>query len=189
MKGNKKLLVIAVLLLLISVSFTTYAIYRESTTANGTVKAANWVVKVDKGLTATTPIANAEITFTGADLTCGATRYGKNNTIAPGDECTVTFTVDATGSEVDVVVEAVLDTANATVPEGITVTPSFGTTDEPDADGSIEYNSTSMTKTVTLTITWPGALSDSAAKDSADLALKGSNLILPIDITVRQNIA
>ena len=48
MKGNKKLLIIAVLLLLITVSYTTYAIYRESTTATGTIQAAAWSVKVKK---------------------------------------------------------------------------------------------------------------------------------------------
>ena len=36
MKKNKKLLVIAVLLLLVTIGFS-YAIYRSSTTANGTV--------------------------------------------------------------------------------------------------------------------------------------------------------
>ena len=45
MKGNKKILVIAVLLLLISVSFTTYAIYKTSVAGNAKVTAATWDVK------------------------------------------------------------------------------------------------------------------------------------------------
>ncbi len=181
MKGDKKLLVIAALLLLISASFTTYAIYRETATAEGTIKAANWVVKLDKGVSATTPISSASITFTGADLTCGGTRYGKNNTIAPGDACTIQFTVDATGSEVDVVVEAELDTDNAVIPTGMTVTPSMS-----GGDGNIAYATSGMTKTITLTVTWPGAVTDQTSKDTTDLAKKGANLTIPVNITVRQ---
>lgn len=178
MKGNKKLLVIAALLLLISASFTTYAIYRDSITATGTIKAANWVVRVNG-----TDISEATVTFTGADLTCGATRYGKNNTIAPGDNCTITFTVDATGSEVDVVVDAALDTtdANYIAPEGTQVTASY-------ADGAtIPYSTTDMSKVVTLTVSWPGSVGDSSSKDTTDKEFAGGDLVLPVKVIVRQD--
>lgn len=181
MKGDKKLLIIAVLLLLISASFTTYAIYRENTTAEGTIRAANWVVKLDKGVTATNLISETNVTFTAADLTCGSTRYGKNNTIAPGDTCSVTFTVDATGSEVDVVVEAELDDTNAVIPTGMTATATMS-----GGNGNISYATTGMTKTITLNVTWPGSVADSSSKDSTDLAKKGANLTIPVKITVRQ---
>ena len=46
MKGNKKILVIAILLLLIAVSYGTYAIYKSETTASGTVKLSGWSVVV-----------------------------------------------------------------------------------------------------------------------------------------------
>ena len=180
MKGNKKLLVIAALLLLISASFTTYAIYRDSVDATGAIKAANWVVKLDKGVTATTPIESADITFTEADLTCTGTRYGKNNTIAPGDSCTVQFTVDATGSEVDVVVEATVDTSN--LPSGVTATPTYS-----GNSGTIQYAQSGMTKTVTLTITWAGSVGDSSTKDGTDKGLAGQELTIPVTVTVRQD--
>ena len=184
MKGDKKLLVIAVLLLLISVSFTTYAIYRETATGNGTIRTANWVVNLDKGVTASTPIATANITFTGQDLNCGSesARHGKNNTIAPGDACTVNFTVDALGSEVDVVVDATVNTTN--LPANITVTPSYG-----GSDNKIPYSTTAMNKTITLSVNWAGALGDTAAKDTADLGLKNTNITIPVTITARQDIS
>ncbi len=188
MKGDKKLLIIAVLLLLISVSFTTYAIYRETAHAEGTIKTANWVVKLDKGVSATHPISTETITFTGNDLDCGSTRYGKNNTVAPGDSCQLKFTVDARGSEVDVVVEAALG-ASASVPTGITVgSPAYydGTT---ASDGHIAYATSGMTKTVVVNITWQGASTDNTTKDTNDLSIKASNIVIPIDITVRQDIA
>ena len=49
MKGNKKLLIVAVLLLLIAVSYGTYAIYRESAEGTGTISTANWSVTVNNG--------------------------------------------------------------------------------------------------------------------------------------------
>ena len=182
MKGDKKLLVIAVLLLLISVSFTTYAIYRESTVANGNIRTANWVVNVGKGTSATTPISSANIEFTAADLNCGSTQYGKNTTIAPGDSCTIKFTVDATGSEVDVVVDAELDNTTAVIPTGMTVTPSYA-----GGSNTIAYSTTSMTKEITLSVVWPGAVTDNETKDGTDLAKKASNLTIPVKITVRQD--
>ena len=180
MKGDKKLLVIAVLLLLISVSFTTYAIYRESTVANGNIRTANWVVNVGKGTSATTPISSANITFTAADLNCGSTQYGKNTTIAPGDSCTIQFTVDATGSEVDVVVDAELESSSG-LPTGMTVTPSY------EGGNTIAYATTGMTKNITLAVVWPGAVTDNETKDGTDLAKKASDLSIPVKITVRQD--
>ena len=96
MKDNKKLLVIAVLVLLITISFTTYAIYKSSATGTDSVKAAAWVVKVNN-----TDIVEND-TFTANDITWANTRIGKNDTIAPGDHGTVDVVIDATGSEVDV---------------------------------------------------------------------------------------
>ena len=64
MKGNKKILVIAILLLLISVTFTTYAIYRTGMSGTGTATAANWNVVFKKGTTTVTDTLN----FTGADV-------------------------------------------------------------------------------------------------------------------------
>ena len=58
MKGNKKILVLSVMVLLLSVCFTTYAIYRSSGNGTGSVKAAAWSVKV-KG----TDIAKANFDF------------------------------------------------------------------------------------------------------------------------------
>ena len=47
MKGNKKILLLSILVLLITVCFGTYAIYRASGSANGSIKAAAWSVKID----------------------------------------------------------------------------------------------------------------------------------------------
>ena len=51
MKGNKKILVIAVLLLSIAVSYGTYAIYKTAITGTGSVTAATWAVQFKNGNT------------------------------------------------------------------------------------------------------------------------------------------
>ena len=56
MKGDKKILIIAILLLLLSVGFTTYAIYKSSTSVQGTAKLAAWHVEVsDEDFTLSPP--------------------------------------------------------------------------------------------------------------------------------------
>ena len=177
MKGNKKLLVVALLLLLITVTFSTYAIYRESVTATGSINTAAWSVKL--GSTNFSEVQN--LTFGYSDITW-TSNPGKNNKIAPGATGTITYTVDATGSEVDVIVEASIDSTN--LPTGITATAS-GT----NGQTLIAYDATSMTATITITVTWAGTVEDQTSKDTTDLNAKASTLSIPVTITARQKTA
>lgn len=179
MKGNKKILVIAVLLLLIAVSYTTYAIYRQSASGSGSIKAAAWSIKVNN-----TDIASANLTFGYNDINW-TTHTGKNNTIAPGDSGTISFTVDALGSEVDVLLEAAIDTATANLPAGFTAEVTSGT----NGVQTIAYNTSSMTATVAITVTWTGTIEDTSSKDSTDLAVQGQSLSIPITLTARQKLS
>ena len=179
MKGNKKVLVAIVLLLIATVSFTTYAIYRSETTAQGSLKAAAWSVKVGS-----TDIESANVTFGINDITW-TTHTGKNDTIAPGDTGTITLAIDATGSEVDVIVEAEIDEDNAVIPDGMTVTQTSGTNGKQE----IAYNASSMTTNVVLTVTWPGDIDDPTSKDTTDKAKQGSTLTIPVKLKARQKLA
>ena len=175
MKGNKKILVAIVLLLLVSVTFTTLAIYRSTATATGSINAAKWVVKA-KG----TDMETASFTFGYADIEW-TTHTGKNNTIAPGDVGVITIPVDATGSEVDVVLTAELGTT--TLPNGMTVALDSSSTSE------IAYNATSMTGNIKINVTWSGALSDTTTKDGTDKAVQGNELTIPVTLTARQKLS
>ena len=81
MKGNKKILLLLILVLLITVCFGTYAIYRASGSANGSIKAAAWSVKIDG-----TDIASANYTFDASNIVTvnsyfkNYSRYIYNNT-------------------------------------------------------------------------------------------------------------
>ena len=80
MKGNKKVLALSILVLLLAVTFGTYAIYRSSAEGEGTVNAANWSVQI-----AGSDISSADFDFDASDVTW-TTLTGYNDTIAPGSE-------------------------------------------------------------------------------------------------------
>ena len=173
MKGNKKFLAIALLLLFVAVSFGTYAIYKSSATASDSVKAAAWVVKVNNGNIVTSN------EFSLGDITWGSNRYGQNNTIAPGDSGTVDIVIDASGSEVGVSYEIDLSSVT-TGNSNITVAAHEGSS----LTGTIAYGST-MTATVTLDVKWTGV--DSSEANTADIASSGNNILIPVTVTVTQN--
>ena len=177
MKGNKKILVLAALILLVAVCFTTYAIYRSSAEGEGTIDAAAWSVKVNN-----TDIESADFDFDASDITW-TTRTGYNDTIAPGSEGYIEIDVDADGSEVDVILTAALDTTN--LPDGMTATIDGGATK------NISYSATEgeMEETIRINIAWAGAESDTPAKDTTDKAAQGTSLSLPVTLTAKQSLA
>ena len=174
MKGNKKILVAIVLMLLISVTFTTLAIYRSSATATGTVRAAKWDVKVDG-----TAIESVNYTFDASDITW-TSLTGYNDTIAPGSEGYIEIPVSAAGSEVDVLLTAAL--GSTTLPTGMTAALASG------ADSQTLAYGTAMTANVRINIAWAGAESDAVEKDTTDKAAQNSTLSIPVTLTAKQSL-
>lgn len=177
MKGNKKILIAAILVLLLTVCFGSYAIYRASGTATGSIKAATWSVKVNG-----TDIASTNYTFTANDITW-TKLTGYNDTIAPGSEGQIVIPVDADGSEVDVILTAALGTT--TLPAGMTATLASGNDSQ-----TIPYSATAgqMERNITINIAWAGSESDESSKDSTDLAKQGTTLSIPITLTAKQSL-
>lgn len=178
MKGNKKILVLAVLVLLLAVCFTTYAIYRSKANGTGSVKAAKWSVKIDDD-----DFDEATYTFTGADIKW-TTLTGYNNTIAPGSEGYIEIPVDADGSEVDVLLTASL--GSVTLPTGMTVELASGASSQ-----TINYSATEgqMEAKVRLNVAWSGADSDNEAKDSSDIQVNDTTISIPVTLTAKQSLA
>ncbi|MBR3208936.1 MAG: hypothetical protein IKF82_01575 [Bacilli bacterium] len=174
MKGNKKVLVLAVLVLLLSVAGT-FAIYRNSAAGTGTVDAAAWSVQVNGD-----DIETAAFTFDYSDITW-TTLTGYNNTIAPGSTGVINIPVDATGSEVDVIVTAAL--GQATLPSGMTVSLATGSDSQ-----TIAYSSSSMTTNVSLNIVWSGSDSDQSSKDESDLGVENTTISIPVTLTAKQSV-
>lgn len=177
MKGNKNILVLAVLVLLLAVCFTTYAIYRSSAEGEGSVDAAAWSVKVNG-----TDIETVDYEFTAANITW-TSLTGYNDTIAPGSEGYIEIPVDADGSEVDVILTAAL--GSATLPAGMTVSLASGADSQ-----TIAYSATEgqMEATVRLNIAWAGAETDNATKDGTDKDAADTTISIPVTLTAKQSL-
>lgn len=191
MKGNKKLLVVVALLLLLTLTFTSYAIYKSSYAGNANVNAAKWNVSFAAGQTTVTD--NFLLTFDATD--CPGNTHTANGVIAPGASCSKTITVDAGDTQVDVQVTATADQTNITAGgTAVSGTNQFtvGAT-VAAADGIIAYNDNPKTTTVTVTISW-GGTDDSSANpadvmNNADTALAGQTITVPVTLTAKQVVA
>ena len=182
MKGNKKILVVAVLLLLISVSFTTYAIYRNSISGSGSATAAAWTVDFQKGGSSVSDSFN----FSGSDVTWTFNPSAVAGKIAPGATGYIDYQKVATGPDDDVYYNAELLSGGTS---GITVSLTDTSGNALSGEQLLQYNSTAMTATVRINITWDGTTSDQPSKDTADLGIKDAGSIsIPIKFTARQSV-
>ena len=187
MKGNKKLLVIAALFLFVGVGVATYAIYKTSVSGTATVTAAKWNVKFKNG--ATELEDNFTVTLSGTDCQNTHVAAGK---IAPGATCTKQIVLDAADTEVDVTYTVtagnVVATKNNT--EISTQGANAFTVSLLPATGTIEYNDTDKTATLTLTVAWAGNDGDNTTPtsdvNSYDTALNGATLTVPITLVAKQ---
>lgn len=189
MKGNKKLLIIAVLLLLITIGFTTYAIYKTALSGTGTATAATWNVSFANGESELSE--NFNLVFGSSDCnqaTENNTAHVAAGKIAPGVTCSKNINVTATGTEVDVLLTAT-KSGDVTATKGgnsvaITNANEFtvGVTTNP-ANGIIAYDAQTKTATVTVSIEWG---SDEGEEDPYDTALNGATISVPITLTAKQ---
>jgi hypothetical protein len=182
MKGNKKILALALLLLLVVASFGTYAIYKSSATSSTTVGTAKWVVKVN-----TQDIVTSD-TFTvrAADINWSGVTHSKvSGKIAPGDSGTVTVLLDATGSEVDVDYVVTLGTVTSTG-TGTNNNFSVAPTTPGDLNGTIEYNASSMQKSITFDVVWNWA--DDTTSNPVDVDWNDATITIPITVTAQQHV-
>ena len=186
MKGNKKLLIVAVLLLLIAVSYGTYAIYKSTATADASIDTAAWVVTVNNQA-----LTEATHTFTLGNITWATPTVSKvSGKIAPGDHGTVDIVIDGDGSEVDLYYEITigdLKEGNNTVTNNhLTAVAASGSS----LTGTIPYSATAgeMEHTVTLNVQWT-AEDDATAngQNEIDMDTAGKSLTLPVTVMVRQN--
>lgn len=183
MKGNKKVLAVALLLLLVAVSFGTYAIYKTVATSSSTVEAAAWSIEVND-----TGVVTGEHTFSFGTInwTC-PTGHVASGVIAPGCTGTVDLEIDATGTEVSLdylVTIGSVTVNNAAVPNGTITVSSSGS-----LSGSILLSDETKTRTIPLTITWAGNANDGDEKNAADVGLQDSTITLGLTVTATQKLS
>ena len=185
MKGNKKILFIAVLLLLVAVSYGTYAIYKTEVSGDGGVTAAAWNIQFKNGETVLND--NFSVTFSSADC---QNSHVKDGVIAPGASCSKVITLVATGSEVDVAYEVTADISGITATKGgnsvvLTGANTFSVNATGANNGVIAYNSTAMTEAITVTFSWGG---QEGTQDGPDTNLAGATVTVPLTLTAKQYI-
>ena len=189
MKGNKKLLVVAILLLLIAVSYGTYAIYRTTLEGDATVNAAAWEIQFKNGETVLDD--KFTVTFTAADCVNPHVATGY---IAPGASCTKDIKLVATGTQVDVRYEVSADNDNITAKKGSTAVPTTGAneftasltdTNGNELDGVILMSENPMEETLRVTLTWEGN-ENATSYDPADTSLAGATFTVPLTLTAKQ---
>lgn len=182
MKGNKKILVLAILLLLVVASFGTYAIYQSAASSSSTVSTAAWVVQVNS----TNIVTSSTHTFDLGTINWSSSDHVTTGKIAPGSTGTVNLVIDATGSEVSLDYAVALGDVtvnNAAVPSGtISVSTNSSLT------GSILLSAGSKTVTIPLTITWLGDANDGDDKNANDVGLAGSTITLGVTVTATQHL-
>ncbi len=191
MKGNKKVLIVAILLLLIAVSYSTYAIYKTNVEGTGTVTAATWNVQFKDGNT----VLQDTFTVTFGATDCVNNAHVADGVIAPGATCTKDITLLATGTQVDVTYDVSVDgdvtatksgqpvaTTNANDFEA-TLTATNGSA----LDGVILMTDNPMSETIRVTLTWDGE-EDATTTDPADTALNGATFSVPLTLVAKQTV-
>jgi hypothetical protein len=182
MSKNKKLLVVVALLLLVAVSFTSYAIFKSKESVSGNIAIAKWNVSFTDGTNAVS--STVPLTFDSSD--CPATTHKAAGVIAPGATCTKQFVIDADDTEVSVHWTAsagTVEDGSGNAVSGVSASLSAGS-------GDILYSDATRTATVTVTVTWT-ATDDSPTDtvNDADTALAGGTLTVPIDLVAIQKLS
>jgi hypothetical protein len=185
MKGNKKILIVAVLLLLIAVSYGTYAIYKTSVAGSATVTAAKWDVAFKN--VETTLTANYELAFGATE--CNTNTHVKPGKIAPGVTCTKDIILDAGTSEVDVTYDVTAGTPTIGGSAIDSNANAFTASVSPQ-NGTIAYSATGTARqqTITVTVAWAGT-DDDENPNAADTTIgkAASTITVPLTLVAKQD--
>lgn len=186
-KNNKKIMVIALLLLLaICLYFVagTYAKYTATATANSTLSVAKWAVKLGN-----VDIAGGSQDFTSELQLQTSSSSVKSGKIAPGSEATGSFTIDPNGTEVamkySISIGEISYSGTAANKPNVEITgvKAGETALTKNAEGKYTGNIALDGSPVEITVTakWTDAANDTAAGKEA------KTLTVPVTVTVEQN--
>ncbi len=181
---NNKFLILTVLFFIFSTGIfvSTYALYRSYSVTNTSVETANFAINVNG-----TELSTTTNTFDIGSLnwTNSLGTATKNGKIAPGAYADLNIVVDATGSEVNVDYNITMnDLSGFTITSGTDLDPSYS-----PSTGTIAYatGANSMQVVVPVRIMWEGSSSDSATKNSTDIAMMNQTKTLEISVLANQH--
>ena len=187
---NKKLVVLAALLLLIGAGVGTYALYTSTFTGTGEVQVAKWAVELKQGDAAVAEDFDLELALSDNENVAD----GK---IAPGRSATAKLVLDLAGTEVATDYE--LDLSEVTgLPAGMAITEVKATVDGEEQSltedagkytGTVELeNGAALTEAVTfdVTVTWENDEANNATDTQAGETAE--TLSIPVTVTAKQHI-
>lgn len=188
---NKKLnvivLLIAVLMLVLSVAITTYAIYRSSATGTSELKTAEWSIKLNGDSINTSNTFNFNLSE--ANWTHQTEINSTSTTIAPGSVGTYGLQIDTTGTEVDVRYEVGLVVKqNNTEVDLKTINPNLSVELYQDDDlqnNPLKKNITAGTvENLEIRITWNNL--DDETSNNLDKSIDGENFAVEVTVVTKQ---
>lgn len=193
--GNKIVLALAILLFLASVTYSTFAIFRSSTTGTSDLHTAKFVVKVN-GDNVQTHVFELDL-FSDPDIWHTNSAQGVRNSagaypIAPGAYGEVPLVIDATQSEVgvdyEVTGEIYIEGEGEHEGELILDTVASESILIGDYVGSVLYGEVDAgeIKEDSLFVLWDSYEYDDDDRNESDLSLSGKKFIAKVYVTVKQ---
>ena len=175
MKGNKKYLVIAALLLFAAISFSTYAIYKSSASGDAEASVAAWVVKVNNS--DITSASSNTYTFSASDIVWDTNENVASGKIAPGSTGKIKIAIDTSGAEV--AVDYTVEVDSSSIDNDKISVSNTGT----NASGTIGVSESG--KNIEVTVVWTAE--DTTTANTNDMAMAGQNITIPVTVTLKQH--
>ena len=179
--ANRGLLVIVAVLLLVTIGLSSFAIYKSSAEGSATASVATWAVSVNEA----NIVQNDAFTFDADDIDWDDNDYIADDKIAPGRVGYIPVTIDASGSEVAVEYTAEIGDTFSVANDNISVSIVDSNKQAlANGTGVIALANVSTPVTVYVKITWTAE--DETDQNTADLALSGTDITIPVIITAKQ---
>ena len=182
MKNNKKVTIVALLLLIAvttGVIALTYSRYTSEATGNASAQIAKWSIKVGG-----TPITTANQTITLTEVNFVPNANVAANKIAPGVTAKIPVELDATGTEVSVDYKIEISGTITVTPSNAKIKLKNGAA----VEGTIDKDASNKKKTIEVEIVWENNEANNAA-DTANGTSTSLTATIPLKVTATQKVA
>ena len=182
MKNNKKVTIVALLLLIAvttGVIALTYSRYTSEATRNPSAQIPKWTNKVGG-----TPITTAKQTITLTEVNFVQNANVAANKIAPGVTAKIPVELDATGTEVSVDYKIEISGSITVTPANSKISLKNGAA----VVGTIDKDASNKKKTIEVEIVWENNEANNAA-DTANGTSTSLTATIPLKVTATQKVA
>lgn len=191
-KTNKLILAVSLLILIATITISTYAIYKSSATGTSELKTAAWKIKLNNNSITSSNTFNFDLTEAEWTHETNINSSSTSQVIAPGSIGTYGLKIDTTGTEVDVSYEIIIRVLqNNTQVDLSTINPNLtigiydGDTNKgTSATGSIKAGNT---KELAVKIIWNYV--DEETSNNQDVKIEDNNYTIEVTVVTKQRTA